>query len=198
MSECLEKKTVIDLDVLYFEWLLTCLDPKGALEGVAYVGDLLHNCEFERRVGNDINRAIDGANLRKEFVSQFSEANIDPRLTNELMMKECTWFEMLVALSRHIDYTYDGGVEERFIELITNLTLDPMLRYDSSRPAHMQEYDQRFVDVATSNVDTNNFDKDGHGGIFPLNKSGHPDQRRVEIWGQCGAYFHERLEGVLF
>jgi hypothetical protein len=189
---------VINLDALYFEWLLTCLDPEGALEGVAYVGDLLHNCEFERRVGNDINRAIDGTELRKEFIAQYSEADIDPWLTNELMMTECSWFEMLVALCRHLDFTYDGGVEERFIELITNLTLDPMLQHGPSRSAHMREYDQRFVDVATHNVDTNNFDKNGHGGLFPLTRPGYPDQRRVEIWDQCGAYFHERLEGVLF
>lgn len=189
---------MIDLDVLYFEWLLTQLDPDGALEGVAYIGDLLHDCEFTRRVGNDINRAVDGANLRKEFITQFDQVDIDPRLTNELMMKECSWFEMLIALSRHLDYTYDGGVEERFIELITNLTLDQMLHHGPNRSAQMREYDQRFVDVATSNVDHNKFASNGHGGLFPLFRPGHPDQRRVEIWDQCGAYFHERLEGVLF
>lgn len=189
---------MIDLDVLYFEWLLTCLDPDGVLEGVAYVGDLLHNCEFTRRVGNDVNRAIDGANLRKEFLSQFADANFDAHVTNELMMKECSWFEMLVALSRHLDFTYDGGVENRFIELITNLALDPMLQYGPGRPEHMREYDQRFVDVVTDDVDNNRFDKDGHGGLFPLAKNDHPDQRLVEIWDQHAAYFRERLEGVLF
>ena len=189
---------MIDLEALYFEWLLNCLEPGGVLEGVAYVGDLLHNCEFSRRVGNDINRAVDGANLRKEFMSRFAEADFDPHVTNDLMMSECSWFEMLVALSRHLDYTYDGGVENRFIELITNLTLDPMLAHGPSRPDHMREYDQKFVDVATSKVDKNQFDKNGHGGLFPLSRPGYPDQRRVEIWDQCGAYFHERLEGVLF
>lgn len=189
---------MIDLDALYFEWLLTCLDPDGVLEGVAYVGDLLHNCDFHRRVGNDINRAVDGADLRKAFMMQFEDADFDPHVTNDLMMSECTWFEMLVALSKHIDYTYDGGVENRFIELITNLTLDPMLSHNNTREPHMREYDQRFVDVATSNVDNNRFDRNGRGGLFPLTKPGYPDQRRVEIWDQCGAYFHERLEGVLF
>lgn len=189
---------MIDLDLLYFEWLLTCIEPDGVLEGVAYVGDLLHNCTFDRRVGNDINRAVDGADLRKEFMSQFSDANFDPHVTNDLMMSECTWFEMLVALSRKIDYMYDGGIEERFIELITNLTLDPMLDVALPRNPHMREYDQHFVDVATDRVDNNLFDMNGNGGLFPLKKSGHPDQRRVELWDQCGAYFHERLEGVLY
>lgn len=189
---------MIDLDGLYFEWLLTCLDPDRILEGVAYTADLLHNCEFERRVGNDVNRAIDGANLRIEFLTRYEEADFDPRITNELMMRECSWFEMLVALARAIDFLYEGGVEGRFIELITNLTLDPMLKHGPHRSDHMREYDQRFVDVATSNVDTNKFDRDGHGGLFPLTKNDHADQRRLEIWDQQAAYFLERLEGVLF
>lgn len=189
---------MIDLDYLYFQWLLTCLDPDGALEGVAYVSDLLHNCEFTRRVGNDVNRAVDGANLRKEFLSQFSEADFGENVTNDLMMKECSWLEMLVALARDLDYAYDGGVENRFIELITNLTLDPMLDHGPGRSDTMREYDQRFVDIATSNVDHNRFDKDGHGGLFPLEKSGHPDQREVEIWDQHAAYFNERLKGVFY
>lgn len=189
---------MIDLDTLYFEWLLTCLDPDGATEGVAYVGDLLHNCEFKRRVGNDVNRAEDGANLRKEFMTQFEDADFDPHVTNDLMMKECSWFEMLIALARALDYLYEGGVEGRFIELITNLTLDPMLEHSPRRSKRMREYDQRFVDIATNDVDQNLFKENGHGGLFPLSKKNHLDQRRVEIWDQHAAYFRERLEGVLW
>lgn len=189
---------MINLDQLYFEWLLTCLEPDGALEGSAYVGGLLHNCVFRRRVGNDINRAIDGANLRIEFMSQFHEADFDPHVTNDLMMQECSWFEMLVALSKALDYLYDGGVEGHFIELVTNLTLDPMLLDNPNRSESTSAYDQRFVSVATYNVDTNNFDRYGRGGLFPLIKPTHPDQRGVEIWDQQGAYFSERFEGILW
>jgi hypothetical protein len=189
---------VIDLEDLYFEWLLTCLDPDGVSEGVAYVGDLLHNCTFERRVGLDINRAKDGANLRKDFLDQFSDADFDAHVTNDLLMLECSWFEMLVALSQRIDYLYDGGVEGRFIELVTNLGLEDLLSFHPHRAEEMGEEDQHEVDIATANVDNNQFDRDGHGGIFPLNKATHPDQREVEIWDQQAAYFTERLEGVLW
>jgi len=105
---------------------------------------------------------------------------------------------MLVALTRKLDYSYEGGVEGRFIELISNMTLDPLLRHGARRSKHMMEYDQHTVDLATSDIDHNRFDRNGHGGLFPLAKTGYPDQRRVEIWDQCGAYFRERLEGVLF
>lgn len=189
---------MIDIDVLYFEWLLTCLDSEGALEGVAFVGDLLHNCDFKRRVGNDINRAVDGANLRKEFLTQFEDLELDPRLTNDFMMKECSWFEMLVALARALDFLYEGGVEGRFIELVKNMALGPMLRHGPDRSVRMRNYDQQTVYIATDDIDGNRFTKDGHGGLFPLHKVGHSDQREAEIWDQHAAYFHERLEGVLF
>lgn len=189
---------MIDLEDLYFEWLLTCLDPEGVLEGVAHVSGLLHNCEFTRRVGNDINRAVDGANLRKEFMAQFSDADFDPHVTNDLMMQPCSWFEMLVALSRALDFTYDGGVEGRYIELATNLGLEPMMVDNPHRTKVLNEFDQRFVDVVTNDVNQSNFDIDGHGGLFPLTKHDHPDQREVEIWDQHSAYFRERLEGEMW
>jgi len=189
---------VIDLEDLYFEWLLTCLDSDGVPEGVAYLGGLLHNCEFERRVGNDINRAVDGANLRKEFMTQFSEADFDPHVTNDLMMRECSWFEMLVALARQLDYLYEGGVEGRFLELVENIELGPLLDLGLNRPDMLKEYDQRRVDIVTNAVDKNKFDRDGRGGLFPLKYSDHPDQRKVEVWDQHAAYFREKLEGVLW
>jgi hypothetical protein len=190
---------LIDLDRLYFEWLLTRLDPSGVREGVAYLCGLLHECPFRRRVGNDINRAKDGANLRKEFLIQMEDADFDPHVTNALLDMECTWFEMLVALSIGLDFLYDGGVEENFIELITNLELDALIRVGGpTRSEMMEEYDQRLVDVATSNVDKNKIDENGNGGLFPLKKDNHPDQRGVEIWDQHAAYFREKREGVYF
>lgn len=190
---------MIDLDYLYYEWLLTRLDPDGVNEGLAYLCALLHRCTFSRRVGNDINRAVDGANLRKDFLVQMEEVDFDPRLETALLDMECTWLEMLIALSVSLDYLYDGGIEARFIELVTNLELDSILQLGGpSRSEMMEEYDQHLVDKVTSKVDRNRFNRNGRGGIFPLQNKDHPDQREVEIWDQHAAYFRERLEGVLW
>lgn len=188
---------MIDLDVLYFKWLLSCLGPDVADE-VVYVADLLHNCPFLRRVGRDLNRAEDGANLRKEFFEEFADSDLDHRLTDEILMKECTWFEMLVALARHLDFLYEGGVEGRFIELVRNMGLQAQLQWIPRRTRAVREYDQRFVDAATNDIDNNRFDRNGVGGLFPLRRRNHPDQRKEEIWDQHAAYFRERLEGVLW
>jgi hypothetical protein len=189
---------VIDLEDLYFEWLLGRLDPSGVTEGVAYVCGLLHNCEFKRRVGNDLNRAADGTNLRKEFLTEFEDANFDPHVTNDLMAQECSWFEMLVALTRALDYSYDTGIYDQFLELIENMQIDHLAVDEPDRSAGRIREDQHAVDVITSDIDNNRFEFNGLGGLFPLSKPIRLDQRGEEIWEQAGAYFRERLEGVLW
>lgn len=184
---------MIDVEDLYFEWLLLRLDPVGVREGVGHVASLLHQCPFERRIGKDINRAVDGINLRKEFLEEFEEADIAPHVMNDFMGQECSWFEMMVALARHLDYLYDEGVEDRFLELVSNMGLDDLLIYNSNQTEAELNQDQRMVDIATNDIDNNRFTADGHGGIFPLRGTDHPDQREVEIWDQHAAYFRERL-----
>jgi hypothetical protein len=182
-----------DVDRLYFDWLMSRFEePTVGLERVC---GMLHENVFQRRVGNDENRAVDGMSLRRYFLDDYHEADIDPRITNDFMAGACSWFEMLLALAASLDYTYDGGVQGRFVELITNLDLDRVMRrlerqYDG--------IDQDLVDAATNRVDFNLFDPDGRGGLFPLRKHDHPDQRGVEIWDQHAAYFRERLEGVMW
>lgn len=189
---------MIDLDLLYFEWLLTRLDHRGVREGVSYLASLFHRHIFKRRVGNDLERAADGANLRKVFLTDFEEVDVDPRLTNDFMMHESTWLEVLIAMSERLDYLYDGGVEERFIEMVQNLGLAYIAESDHERSGEEEVRDQRDVDAAASDVDYNRFARNGSGGLFPLRGHNHPDQREVEIWDQQAAYFRERLEGVLW
>lgn len=189
---------MIDLEDLYFEWLLGRLDPSGVTEGAAYLCGLLHGCEFHRRVGNDLNRAMDGVNLRKEFLTEFEDANFDPHVTNDLMAQECSWFEMLVALARALDYIYDTGVYSQFIEMLENLQIDHLGVVDPNHSDARVNRDQRTVGDAVTVVDNNLFERSGLGGLFPLTKSTQPDQRKEEIWEQAGAYFRERLEGVLW
>lgn len=187
-----------ELDDVYFEWLLTCLNPDGVTEGVAYLCGLLHDVAFLRRVGRDINRASDGANLRKEFFSEFDPENFDEEDVEFLLAQECSWLEMLIALCRSLDFIYEGGVDGRFLELIGNMRLGPLTKFNPNRSRTTKIYDRRLVEIATGDVDNNRFDRYGRNGLFPLKKKNHPDQREVEIWDQHAAYFREKLEGVLW
>lgn len=189
---------MIKLEDLYFEWLLGAIDPDGDTEGVEYVGGLLHSCDFLRRVGNDINRAKDGADLRKEFLVEFDDANLGPSVTNDLLLQECSWLEMLIALSRNLDFLYDGGVEYRFLELTSNMGLLPLMVDDPKRSRYHENKDLILVDLICTRINENRIEPNGLGGLFPLAKPNHPDQRSIEIWEQASAYFRERLEGVLW
>lgn len=168
---------------------------EGAAPGFQRLCYMLDENVYQRRVGNDVNRAVDGERLRRSFLDDYLEADIDPRITNEFMARHCTWLEMLIALSESLDYIYELGVREHFIEMLDNLGLHKLL--SKTDPKHLA-IDQDLVDAATNRVDFNQFDSDGRGGLFPLVKRDHPDQREVEIWDQHAAYFRERLEGVMW
>lgn len=190
---------MIDVDTLYFKWLMEVEldDASPALQRLCW---MLHQNVFQRRVGHDVNRAVDGVNLRRAFVDAHLEAEIAPSVTNDLMEIECSWLEMLIAMAKHMDYYYDGGVQSRFIELARNLDLLIVIM-DPSTPAYSAAWaiDQMHVDTVTSRVDASRFESNGQGGLFPLSGANqHPDQREVEIWEQHAAYFRERLEGVVW
>lgn len=184
---------ITDIDTLYFKWLMKRFEePTPGLERVCL---MLSENVFQRRVGNDVNRASDGVSLRRNFLYDWSEANIDPRVAHQFLDQECNWLEMLMALSEALDYYYSEGVKEHFLDLIKNLGLTKLMtRLD----ARYRSIDQDLVDSCTNRVDFNLFDPDGVGGLFPLVKPHHPDQRGVEIWDQHAAYFNERLEGVMW
>lgn len=188
---------MIEIHELYFKWLMDLLGETSPQ--FQRLCDMLSQNEFQRRVGNDVNRASDGLNLRRRFLEDWSEIEIDPRLTNAFLELECNWLEMLVALADRLDYMYDGGIKERFIELITNMGLLSVIfsPIDEDGSSIYDEVDQDRVDMATNRVDNNLIDHDGFGGLFPLERRGHhPDQREVEIWEQHAAYFSERLGEV--
>lgn len=187
------------LDDLYFGWLLDNINDSGVTEGVSHLAGLLHRCEFHRRVGNDVNRAIDGVNLRKEFLYDLeNEGFVASNTSTGFLDRECSWLEMLIALAKHLDFIYDGGVEGRMVEMITNLKLDHIAASQSYRSTTTLEFDQEVVYGVVSAVNKNQITKNGYGGLFPLKKRSNQDQRLVEIWEQQAAYFRERLEGGMW
>jgi hypothetical protein len=178
---------ITDVDDLYFKWLMSLME--APTQSVARLSWMLHQNTFIRSVGNDANRAAEGIRLRRRFLNDFSDANIDPRTASYLIEQDCSWFEMLLALCETLDFLYEGGVQERFLELSDNLGLTRVLM--SPRDGRYDELDQELVDHATAFVDQNLFDSTGHGGLFPLKSTNVPDQREVEIWDQLAAYFSE-------
>lgn len=111
------------VDNEYYQWLLRRID---YLEGDGYDDalEVMFSTPFEWDIPNDDNRAEDGIQLRYIFMDEEGWG------TMPLDGKECTFFEMLVALAERIenDVMWDGEsdrTDEWFWLMIRNLGIKP-------------------------------------------------------------------------
>lgn len=173
------------LDEAYLDWLVQQVtSPRQRRSTVRTFWKILrqfHEKEFHWFIPNDDNRILDGLELRNEFL-----ALIHYRIgeeDEEWASNGCSVLELLVGLSRRLSELDGGEPRTWFWEMVKNLGLD---QFDDQVP-----YDWADVDEALSTFIFRQYDRDGTGGLFPLE---HPngDQRKVEIWYQLNAYLLER------
>lgn len=170
------------LDDLYFEWLYEQIALIRPLESQNYwnLTRELYCIEFLYFVPNDDNRAMDGLELREEFL--WSEDVASDPYWDEL---PCSIFEMLVALARRVEYQGGGTVFESFWRFMQHMGLD--LLHDGVPDLYLKAEVRR----AAHALNHRTYSTDGHnGGLFPL-YSGEEDQRNVEIWHQMASYLRE-------
>ena len=141
----------------------------------------LFNTNYAPRVGNDIDRAADGVNLRREFADK-DEWDED-EVTDDIC-DPCSVLEMMWALAKRMAFhTYKRGESDKtiywFWVMICNLGLD---KYPDS------DYYKSSVRAILRRWQTGKYEKDGSGGLFPLKNPENLDQREVEIWYQMSAY----------
>ena len=145
----------------------------------------LYKTKFVYFVGNDIDRAYDGIELREEFLDIHEEYAWDP----DWISLECSVLEMLVALARVADFETDagamrGGVMGWFWTFLDNVKLKGLT--DSVWGPRVLED----VTQILQQVNNREYDANGCGGYFPLRNS-KEDQRYVELWYQLSAYLLE-------
>lgn len=176
----------------YFLWLIDHFESHD--RHIKRLCRLLHNASFRRNVGLDSNRAMNALGLRERFLDRSHTDLV------EGLPSEATWFEMMLTLSIDLNYIYEEGVLDLFLEMCFNLGLERVLNapVGVNGGSAFDEVDQDYIFQSTSRVDNNMIDRIGNGGLFPLRSHSHPDQRGVEIWEQAAAYFNEKLEGVMW
>lgn len=134
----------------------------------------LFSTEFAWFVPNDDNRAEDGRELRCEWATE-----TDTEVDQNWLSLGCSFLELLIGLSRRLAFETDGDAANWFWHLISNLGL---LGYHDRSNFRTED-----VEDITSRVIWRTYDKSGHGGLFPLQRT-RKDQRRVEIWYQLSEY----------
>lgn len=164
----------------YYNWLAEAVGVNQQYNSYWLLLKALHKREFIPMIPNDQNRAIDGTNLRVDWMN---EVGIDDTMALD---GPCSMLEMLIGLAIRMEFACDEKTMRGwFWVILDNCGL--------SRYADEAYYDLRGVVVVPQILDKiikREYHRNGQGGLFPLR---HPngDQKRVEIWYQMNAYILE-------
>ncbi len=169
----------------YFNWMIYKINGGGIYfcpQHYYWLLERLDSIEFTWLLPGDENRAQDGIDLRKRYISTplGDERDVESRTW-------CSMLEMMVALSirceEHIMDDPDKGdrVSLWFLTMVKSLGLSEM---------HDKHYISDEVDQIIENFLTRNYKPNGKGGLFwiPCYKG---DMRKMEIWYQMQAYMIE-------
>jgi hypothetical protein len=165
------------LDDLYLSWLYSQVGDVKVRNKSRTYWDLfrqMYNKPFVWLIPNDDNRVQDGLDLRYEWAM---ESGIAP--AHEWMEMDCSFLEIVIALSRRLAFEGEGHPPVWFWHLLENLGLHEC----TDRP----KYNQGWVNEVLDTVIQRTYGPDGRGGFFPLRYPRH-DQREVELWYQMNEY----------
>ena len=177
----------------YFDWLCMKIgvDSRKPNRNYGNMVAMLHGINYKPIMDRDENRAVDGLQLRVDFMNAHgpygSSTNRGP----------CTMLEFLVSLAGKMNFMM--GEEDNphhtewyFWRLMRNLGLrkftDDYWDYG---------HGEFFVEDAFDRVLKRKYMYNGDGGLFPL-KCPSCDQRTVEIWSQMHAGLCENSDINLF
>lgn len=158
---------------LYFDWLLGIIRCDNRHIELCRQ---LFSIEFrwDYAIELDADRAENGKELRLLY---FNETGNNSGMGG----MPCTVLEMMIALSLAMENIMgepgNDHPERWFWEMIDNLGL--------------RNYSEQSVIDNVGKWMARDYDKDGRGGIFPLNRPLR-NQRTVPIWEQAGSYMCER------
>jgi len=142
--------------------------------------NLLHQKGFVWFVANDDNRLSDGADLRVEFLYE----KYDPSMIQVLRMTHISVLEVLVALSRRLEFQMNGEASRWAWVLLEHLGLD---KYRGRLTTTQREE----IDDILDTLIWRHYEPNGQGGFFPLAWPDR-DQRKIEIWYQMSDWIAEQ------
>jgi len=175
------------LDEAYLDWLynqIGVIRNRNPARSYWSLVLQLQKTPYTWTVPNDDNRVEDGKDLRHDWVRE-NHLSIDDQMWFDL---ECSMLEMLIALSRRMSFETVRSSGEWFWKLLDNIGLK-----DYSDDIYDRAVSER-IDKTLTRVIMRTYNKDGSGGLFPLQDPTN-DQRKAELWYQMSAYLFEREGG---
>lgn len=168
----------MNLDGRYLVWLYSKVEA-DLTAGYWELLKVLYHIRFFWTVRLDDNRAEEGRDLRFEFILSENIKNVPVDWRDE----DCSFLEMLIALSRRMSEQGGTDIHECFLEIIQNLGFSGYTDETYIDYEHISEH--------LEDVMCRSYDENGVGGMFPLDEAGR-DQRGVELLYQMYAYLLER------
>ena len=179
-----------DIKEDYFNWLCEGVHIDQVERSYLLLARDLHAKKFYAVVPHDENRALDGIELREDYLG---EMNL-PEYCCADIDGDCSVFEMLIGLAKRIGFETRNPTDLRmksdrvgywFWEMIDNLGL---MGFDDESYYELDGEDA--VDDILEVLLRREYRSSGLGGLFPLRRASE-DQRDVEIWYQMSAYLNE-------
>jgi hypothetical protein len=172
------------LDDRYLEWIyeqIGAVRNRNPARSYWRLTKQLYTIPFYWFVPNDDNRALDGCELRYEFIE---DQNLQEEVDPSWIALECSVLEMLVGLARRAAFETYSDPLTWFRIFMRNLEL---LGYTD---AVWNTAIEREVNNTVERLMHRRYRANGVGGLFPLRLPGR-DQRKVELWYQLSAYLLE-------
>ena len=165
----------------YFEWLYNYACRGRISEHISYrkLFMNLHNTQFDFYIRNDVNRAMDGVNLRYRFGTVINDDK-----AFDILDEPCSVLEMILALAIRMeeqimdDPSYGDRTQQWFWGMLSNIGIS-MMSDDI--------YDDKYVNDCIYRFFFFFYESNGKGGFFYI-RNCDQDLRDVEIWTQMCWY----------
>lgn len=167
----------------YFEWLYNYACAGRVNNQVSYrkLFLLLHSIEFDFYIREDVNRAVDGIDLR----TRFATVKGDERII-DILDDACSILEMILALAIRCEETimdnpqYGDRTRQWFWNMISNLGLH---RFTDDN------FNEKIILERVYNFMERRYEPNGRGGLFYI-RNCEQDLRNIEIWSQLCLYLN--------
>lgn len=166
----------------YFEWMYNYVCEGKTNQYVSYykLFDFLYNTEFVYPIDRDVNRAMDGEELRYRFIEEYPEYD----MSFYVLFGPCSVLEMILALAIRCEETIMDNSEfgNRTIQWFWNMLGNLGIGYMTD-----DMFDSREAQFKIDRFLTRNYEPNGEGGLFYISKP-YGDMREEEIWTQMMWY----------
>ena len=177
-----------DIKEEYFEWLYNYVCNGRAHSNVSYkkLFRVLHSIPFIYIIRNDVNRAVDGKDLRNRFIF---EKRYDDRNLLYLIRGKCTVLEMIIALAIRCEETimddtrYGDRTKQWFWTMLNNLGISNITDEVFDNLYHNKEC----IETHINKFLYHEYEPNGKGGLFYI-RNCDKDLRYEEIWTQLCWY----------